>query len=157
MYDAHIMSDKAVAIIVAGMLLIADGAVAQDGAECFSKYTKFNICEKAREFQRTLALSLPMTMNANITLTMAAAEGPRVVIIAIWHISKADMDASLRVGNMSLTDLEARMNEGTQNSVCSQDAMAAFIRLGGQMQYIYKTEDQFVVLSPTVTACPHVR
>ena len=95
-----------------------------------------------------------MDTSANITMSMVAADGPRVIMIMIWHITKADMDATLRADNMLPADLAARMNEGTQNSICSQGPMAAFVRLGGQIQYIYKTEDQFVVLSPTVTACP---
>jgi len=140
-------------LLMAVPLLIADAASAQDGAECFSKFTKFNVCEKARELQRGLAPSLPVKMNANVTLSMVYVVGPRIVITAIWHVSKADMDALISAGNMSLADLQARMSQGTRNSVCSQDAMAAFIRLGGQVQYIYKTTDQFVALSPTVTAC----
>jgi hypothetical protein len=140
--------------VLAVLLFIANAAFAQDGPDCFSKFTHFNICEKAREYQHALAATLPMNLSANITLSTVAVIGPRVSITAIWHTSKADMDTSLGAGNMSHSDFEKRMDQLTRNSVCSQNAMAAFVRLGGQMQYIYKTEDQFVVLSPTVTNCP---
>jgi len=56
-----------------------------------------------------------------------------------------------------MSDLQTRMTQMTYNYVCSQDALAAFVRLGVQMQYVYKTADQYVAFSPTVTACPSHR
>jgi hypothetical protein len=54
---------------------------------------------------------------------------------------------------MSLADLDQRMSQSTHNSVCSEAAMAPFIRLGGQVQYLYKTEDGYIVPAPVVTDC----
>jgi hypothetical protein len=140
-------------LLMAATILTANTAFAQDGKECFSEVTKYNVCEKARDIQRTVAPSLPMQMSANITLSMVSVAGPRVIIMAIWRINKPDLDNSLRAVGMSLTDLGARMSQFTRNSVCSQDFMAAFIRLGGEVQYLYKTDDGYVVLSPVVMAC----
>jgi hypothetical protein len=140
-------------LLIAATLWAVSHAAAQDGKECFSEFTKYNVCEQARDIQRLIAASFPMKMNANITLSMAAVAGPRVILTAIWHTNKLDLDDSLRRGAMSLADLEARMGLATGNSVCSQDIMAAFIRLGGQVQYLYKTEDGYVVLAPVVTKC----
>lgn len=135
------------------VFLLANPAVAEDGKECFSPMTKFNVCEKAREMQGELAASLPMKMNANITLSMASVAGPRIAVIAIWHKQKAEVDALLQQGGMSLSDLDARMAQATRNVVCTQAAMAAFIRLGGQVQYLYRTEDAITVMSPVISAC----
>src|SRR4051812_24115596 len=117
-----------VLLMMVALLLIAEGANAEDGNECFSKFTKFNVCEKAREFQRELAPSLPMTMNANIVLSTVTVVGPRILMTAVWRMSKADMDSSMLEGSMSLANLQARMSQLTHNSVCSQSALAAFIR-----------------------------
>src|SRR5260370_30855607 len=132
-------------LLMAATFLIANTAAAQDGKECFSEITKYNICEKARDIERNVARSFPMKMNANITLAMVAADGPRVVIVAIWHINKPDLDASLLAGGMSLADLDARVSQATHNSVCTQAFMAAFLRLGGQVQYLYKNEDRHIM------------
>ena len=140
-------------LLVATVLFATGPASAQDGKECFSKFTKYNVCEKARDIQREVAASLPMKMSANITLSLVSVAGPRVVIMATWHTKRSDVDALLQVGGMSLADLDAKMSQSTRNGVCSQAVMAAFVRLGGQVQYVYKTEDGFVVLSPVVTAC----
>lgn len=135
------------------VLLLTNPAVAEDGKDCFSPMTKFNICEMAREMQRELAASLPVKMNANITLSMASVVGPRIAVIAIWHKKKSEVDALLQQGGMSLSDLEARMAQATRNVVCSQSALAAFIRLGGQVQYFYRTDDAITVMSPLISAC----
>jgi hypothetical protein len=45
------------------------------------------------------------------------------------------------------------MSQATRNSVCTQTFMAAFLGLGGQVQYLYKTEDGYIVLAPVVTVC----
>jgi hypothetical protein len=133
-------------------LASAARAAAEDGPECFSKFTKFNVCEKAREAQAGLAATLPMKINANITMSTAIVQGPRVIITAIWTIDKAEFDARLQANNMTVADLTSKMDGATKNSVCSLDVMAAFVRLGGQVQYLYRTLDGFIVLSPLIAA-----
>ena len=129
------------------------GASAQDGSECFSRFTKFNVCQKAREAQAGLAATLPMKLNANITMSTAIVQGPRVIITAIWNIDKSEFDARLQANNMTVADLTLKMDVATKNSVCSLGLMAAFVRLGGQVQYLYRTLDGSIVLSPVVAAC----
>jgi hypothetical protein len=130
------------------------GASAQDGPECFSKFTNFNVCEHAREAQAGLAVTLPMKMNTNITMSAAVVQGPRIIVTAIWNIDKAEFDARINANSTTLADLTLKMDAATKNSVCSTDALAAFVRLGGQVQYAYRTLDGVMVLSPLVTACP---
>lgn len=140
-------------LMMVATLLSNNTAFAQDGKECFSEHTKYNVCEDARNIQRMVAASLPMKINANITLSIVGVAGPRVVVDAIWHLKKSNIDSSLLAGGMSLADLDARMSKFTRNSVCSRESMAAFVRLGGRVQYTYRTDDGYVVLAPVVTAC----
>jgi hypothetical protein len=58
--------------LLAAALFAPNNAIAQDREECFSKYTKYNVCEKAWEMQRTVAPSLPMKMT-QLGLRLAAA------------------------------------------------------------------------------------
>ncbi|MCA1533843.1 hypothetical protein I6F21_14865 [Bradyrhizobium sp. NBAIM03] len=142
-----------IVILGAALACNASAVAAQDGPECFSKFTKFNVCEKAREAQAGLAATLPMKMNANITMSTAIATGPRVIIAAVWNIDKAEFDARLKANNTTVADLASKMDIATKNSVCSLDVMAAFVRLGGQVQYLYRTLDGTIVMSPLVAAC----
>lgn len=140
-------------IVILGAALARNARAAEDGPECFSHLTKFNVCEKAREAQAGLAATLPMKMNTSITMSTAIVQGPRIIITAIWNIDKAEFHARLQASNMTVADLNSKMDVATKNSVCSMDVMAAFVRLGGQVQYLYRTLDGFVLLSPLVGAC----
>jgi hypothetical protein len=136
-----------------GATLVGAGASAQDGPECFSKLTKFNVCEKAREAHAGLVATLPMKLNTNITMSTAIVQGPRIIITAVWNIDKAEFDARINANSTTVADLTLKMDAATKNSVCSAGVLAAFVRLGGQVQYAYRTLDGFIVLSPLVTAC----
>jgi hypothetical protein len=140
-------------IVILGAALASNARAASEGPDCFSKFTKFNVCEKAREAQAGLAATLPMKLNANITMSTAIVQGPRVIITAIWNIDKSEFDARLQANNMTVADLTLKMDVATKNSVCSLGLMAAFVRLGGQVQYLYRTLDGSIVLSPVVAAC----
>src|SRR4030088_3486372 len=98
-------------IVTLGATLAGNaGASAQDGSECFSRFTKLNVCEKAREAQAGLAATLPMKLNANITMSTAIVQGPRVYITAIWNIDKAEFDARIKANSTTLADLTLKMN-----------------------------------------------
>jgi hypothetical protein len=141
----------------AAILTFAHGAAAQDGPDCFPEYTTINVCEKALEYQRKLASSLPMKWNGDGIPSTSTVIGRRIVVTAIWHWRKADVNAWFRGGNMSLADLQASLSQMIRKSVCSNAELLAFLRLGGQMQYVYKTRDEFVVTATTIASCPSQR
>lgn len=60
----------------------------------------------------------------------------------------------MRASGTTLDELARKIELMTHNHVCSIKVMAAFIGLGGQIQYLYKTEEGLTVLSPVVTSCP---
>jgi hypothetical protein len=116
-----------VVILGAALAINARVAAAEDRPECFSKFAKFNVCEKAREAHSGLAAMLPMKMNANITLSTAIAQGPRVIITAIWNIDKSEFDARLQANNIDggrpdledgRCDQELRLQLGCHGRIC---------------------------------------
>jgi len=145
--------DYAHTFILMAATLLATNAVAQDRNECFSELTRTNVCEYARVTQRTIAAWLPMQLNANIILSTPVATGPRIILTANWHLRKSDVDNRLRQVGMTIAELEASLSETTRNAVCSDATMAAFVRLGGTIEFVYRTEDGHDVLSPTVEKC----
>lgn len=138
-------------------ILLASGAAAQDGQECFSKYAKVNVCEHARRIHGDLTRALPMRLNSNVTLVMAAVAGPQLTVVANWAITKADHDQRLGSAGTFGENMAAKIQSMTDNSVCSQPVNAAFVRLGGRIQYIYRSLEGFALYSPTVTNCPRPR
>jgi hypothetical protein len=55
---------------------------------------------------------------------------------------------------MSLADYQAHLRHMIRRLVCSDAESLAFLGLGGQVQLIYKTEDEFIVADQTVASCP---
>lgn len=137
--------------------LISGLAAAQDAPECFSPATHFNICEKARQFHAEMAAGLPMLLNSNITLSTAAVAGPRIIITALWNVTKESLAATLAANHTTSEVMAAKMQQFTENSICGQEPTGAFVRLGGQIQYLYKTRDGFIELSPVVVTCPPIK
>jgi hypothetical protein len=138
--------------ILAALIVTTGGASAQDGPDCFSSATSFNACAYARNLAAEQAPSLPKTISSEMTVSSIAAVGRRITFYLTWARTKAQVEREM-VGQ-TIVEVAARAQATTVNSVCSQAPTAAFIRLGGEIQYLYKTTDGFVVLSPTVTTCP---
>ena len=141
--------------LIAVTLFAANGAIAEDGEDVSPTSPETTLRNSSR-LPELITASLPMKMSENMTLSMVSAAGPRVVNIAIWHKKKVDVDALLQAGGISVADLTARMNQGTRNSVCSDKVLSAFVWLGGQVEYIYKTEDGYIVPRPVVMAANRV-
>lgn len=142
------------AAVLAAVALLPCSVRAADGPECFSKAIRLNVCEKAREYQAEVAGSLPMRINRNIVMASVIAAGPRLIITAFWDISKEEYGHMLVDSGAQTGELAIKMEIFTRNGVCTQPWMAAFVRLGGEIQYVYKTRDGFTPLAPLIADCP---
>jgi hypothetical protein len=138
---------------LAAVFLVGD-ANAQDGPECFSPATKFNVCAQAREMQKQIAAALPMKTSANVTVISALAIGRDLNMNAMWDMTKADLEKSLVANGMTLAMISERISAATKNSVCSVPVTAAFVRLGGRISYTYRTTDHFHIAAVAVDNCP---
>lgn len=100
-----------------------------------------------------IAKQLPMKLNKEMTAATIVAAGPRLAMVTIWHFKRNDLDSMIVANYQTRIEAEVAMQQMTRNAVCSDRVMGAFVRLGGQIQYIYKTDDQFVVFAPLVNKC----
>jgi hypothetical protein len=135
-------------------LFVTSAHAAEEDPSCFSPVMGFNVCDAARKLQAAGATMLPQKMNANLTIVSVIAAGPRLIFTAMWRLSKADMEATQQQGGFTRDQWSANIQQATQNSVCSGRATAAFVRLGGQVQYLYMTSDGFRAFEPLVERCP---
>ena len=136
---------------LAFVVTLAGDVIAQD--ECFPNLIKFDICAQARTIQSKMASTLPMRLNAEITLQHIIAIGSRLSMTVVWHLSNSKLQSRMSAASMSRDDLKAKMEAQTDSMVCGDDALAAFVGLGGEIQYVYRTEDAVPVYSPLVTTC----
>lgn len=106
--------------------------------------------EYARTAQSRAAPTLPMKLNADTTLVSVAAVGPRIVFVAAMSLLADDAEAMAKSHGITMHDWAKRVEEYTRNSICSMNMMAAFVRLGGEVEYVYKAADGRVLFSPMV-------
>lgn len=135
------------------MLLTAATARA-DEPNCFSKYTKTNVCEAATKMQAVLAPMLPMKLSSDLTLTTVMAIGPKVIVTGMINKTKSEAEAFAESGNTSMQKWRFLVEEGSRHQICSAEPTAAFIRLGGIIEYNYNSLDGFRMFSPEVYYCP---
>ena len=139
--------------LIAVIALVSTNALAEDDP-CLSKLTKTDICAYAKEMQVKTARSLPMPISSTVTVRSIIADGPRTVLGAVWAQTDTEIEARLAATGVARPALVQKIAEMTRNYVCRTDDLAAFVRLGGEMQYVYVTRDNFPVASPLVTTCP---
>ncbi|MBU4529714.1 MAG: hypothetical protein KUA43_08550 [Hoeflea sp.] len=132
---------------------IANVSLASD-KECLSPHTKYDVCKAAREIQESMAPMLPMTMNANMTLTSVAAIGPIFAYYVRWTQTWPEIEAAMQNAGTTKAALLQMMDAQTNAIICGQETTAAFIGLGGTVQYHYITSDAVPVTTTVVSSCP---
>lgn len=91
-----------------------------------------------------------MKASGNLTIVSVMAAGPRLVYVAAMSSSATEAEALARARGISMQDWARQVEDYTRNSVCSMEALAAFVRLVGEVQYFYKGADGRVLFSPMV-------
>lgn len=156
------MSEKAnlisagLAAVVIGASLASSSAPAQQPEECFSKYTRVNVCEHARRFQQAVAPNLPMRISAEVTIVSVMAAGPMISMNAQWSMDARALDQALIASNVTKDELRRKMDLYAKNFVCSDNILAAFVRLGGKIAHTYATTDKHNIHNTLVETCPEL-
>jgi hypothetical protein len=125
----------------------------QQTSDCFSKFTKYDVCAKAKEIQGQAASTLPMRVNAEMTFSQVVAIGPLVMFVIVWQIDSNDLQVALKAQSMTAADLKLKMDQQTKTMICGQQVTAAFVRLRGKIQYAYRTQDGVPVHAPMIEMC----
>ena len=136
------------------MLVFSSTANAEGEDECQSRYTHYDVCAKASEVQRELAPLLPMQMISTMTLSTVIAVGPLLAFSVVWKIEHRELMLSLTNIGKTMDDLTVTMEAQTSTLVCGQDVLAAFVGLGGKIEYNYRTLDAVPITSITIQDCP---
>lgn len=145
---------------ITALAMLHLGAVelrAADGPECFSPHLKVNVCEKAREAQAGIARSLPMVLNSTMTMESITVFGKRLAFTIRWHLTKSEYDNAFIAANDRLLGpgvARLKAEAMATNGVCGNPPVAAFVRLGGEIQYNYATSDGIMLFQPLVSNCP---
>lgn len=139
-----------VLLLVATLLLSPLSALAD---ECIPNLVDMNVCNFAKEMQQKAAPSLPMQMSQNLMLEKIMAFGPRLVMSSVWKLSKDDLEKNLVMNSMTMGGLAEKMRGMTQTLVCGREEPRAFVRLGGEVEYSYMTQDGHPITSVVIKEC----
>jgi hypothetical protein len=141
------------AALIVGLISFSGGAYA---SSCIPNSINFDVCAEARKMQAGMASHLPMKMNQNMTLLSVIAIEKRVAMTVVWNMSNGELEQTLKISNMTRSDLVEKMRGQTKTMVCSgeKSPTAAFVRLGGEIQYMYRTQDGFPIVEALVNDCP---
>lgn len=89
-----------------------------------------------------------------MVIESAVAIGPMVALNVIWTMTRPEFDQLMSTNGIPMENVVHRMEQMAKNAACSAKELSAFVRLGGQIRWSYKTADNSLIHNPTVTACP---
>lgn len=138
--------------IVGAAVTLSAPAGAQDS--CRLQPNGVDACERARALQADVAPSLPTKISANMTMVSIVADKRLVAVQAVWHFKQAEIDDRIVISGQTGLSIRQRMQILTANAVCSHPQLSAFVFIGGQVRYSYRTDDGFIFAEPTVEKCP---
>ncbi len=141
---------------LASLALTVGAFAADDGAECMLGGAGVNLCAKARAIQSEYAPRMPLVISPGATLVLMTASGPTLTALATWERSRAEIENYLRDGNLTMTDFETRLSDGGRIVVCKEPLLTEFVKLGGHVNYLYKSRDNVALAGALVRDCPNV-
>jgi hypothetical protein len=94
-----------------------------------------------------------MRVSSEMTITTIVAAGNRIVMTATWELTEAQYREQLTARHITPEQFEAHMQRLTQRLACGQEAAAAFVTLGGQIQYSYVSSDGHPIVAPIIDNC----
>lgn len=141
-----------VGITTLGLIFSGTVALGQDN-ECFAEGSSFDVCESAKRLQEEAAPELPMTVSSDLIMDAVVAVGPEVTFGVRWKSNWEQLQAKMVLNNKDVDALSEELQRNADNAVCSSKVMRAFVTLGGQIAYAYRSSDGFNFFTARVAEC----
>ncbi len=102
----------------------------------------------ARNVAAELAPNLPMQVSKNIVLENVVVAENVVQLKGVLQYDLKFLTDSAVAGGVTQDSIKQKMAANTQNMVCTDEQMSAFVRLGGEIHYLYFFNDgvQYMVI-----------
>src|SRR5262245_51991427 len=140
-------------VLAAALAVIAGPVMAQTTSECSPNSEGCDVYEAAAMIQRHLASTLPMRVSREMVVTTVVVSGRRLVMTATWELTEVQFNDQLKAHNLTIERFQVKMQRFTQHMVCGLKPVAAFLRLGGEVQYSYVTNDGHPIVAPVIKGC----
>jgi hypothetical protein len=145
------MNAKIIAIIISALSLISTKVSGAN--DCAPE--GIDICKMAREVSDSIAPSLPMQLNSNLTIQTIFAFQNVIVLTAFLKYDSSLLQRMLDENKMSMVELTQKMNDMAKGGMCKpKSTTIAFIQMGGVIRYVYKFFNGEEFLTVNITGCP---
>ena len=134
------------AVLASPMALAAD--------VCTTNVTGFDVCEKAKEIASQVKPHLPMTLSENVSMYDINAEKNKLVANVKLGVTEEEVLAAAKQNHLTPGVVKNRLADTAKTGVCAgKNPIGAFIRLGGEMQYIYTYPSGEIYTTVDITSC----
>lgn len=121
--------------------------------ECLSRYSKTDVCEYARNLTSEMAPSLPMQLNQNMSLESIASIKNIIQLVAQLRYDRKYLETLYHSRGLKLSEFEGAMRRSVDSMCAEGNPLGAFVRLGGELMYVYRFSDGEQFLTVTKSVC----
>ncbi|WP_436910879.1 hypothetical protein [Klebsiella michiganensis] len=138
--------------LISILVMISHPAFAAD--KCKPNLTEFDVCERAQKIVTQVRPRLPLTLSENVIMKDVSADGNKIIAQVRLGVTEEEMLATASETHTSIDVAKSRMAEITKNGLCAnKNPLGSFIRLGGEMQYVYTYPSGTFFNAVTVSSC----
>ena len=111
------------------------------------------IRKHAKEVAAEFAPNLPMQVSKNLTIRTVTAFDTTLSMAVKLAYDYDYLKSAVAASGVTPESLKPKMQVMTTNMVCSDKLLSAFVRLGGEVQYIYQFNDGVQYMVAAVEEC----
>src|SRR3954462_104275 len=111
------------------------------------------LCAAARTIRDYVAPKLPARLAGDMNLTTISATGRRIMMSATWGLTEAQYREQLTFRKITDEQFVAHLQRLTRRLACSSKPEAAFVTLGGEIEYHYVASDGYAIAAVIVDSC----
>lgn len=121
---------------------------------CKPNLTGVDVCEKAKEIAGQVRPQLPLALSENVNMYDISSEKNKLTAKVRLGMTEDQMLEAATQNHITPGVAKTRLGEMAKSSVCtSKNPLGAFVRLGGEMQYIYTHPSGATYTTVDITSC----
>jgi len=135
-------------------LLLAFPLTTFAATNCFNNHINEDMCKRAANMALDIRPHLPLTMSDRVEMYSIESQENKLIAHVKIDMSEEEILTTAKQNHIQPGVVKTRMAEQAKSNVCEKkNPISAFIRLGGEMQYIYTHPSSKVYNTITITSC----
>lgn len=135
------------------LLVVADVSWASADLNCAPNSIGYDVCEAGEKIASSLAEVAPIKMSQNMVLEKAMSIDQEVHAFVVFTYDKMQLSKILDEGGVTVDDAKEWVEASSSKRVCSDEKIAAFVELGGEIVYQYHFVDGEKFLEVKIDSC----